>query len=239
MNKTVSLFLIVTLSLAMCTGVFAANGSNNAEASELTTEQRTLQTGATTVAYTESTAQMSTDAQNEDNFDPLVDYSNMMIAAAIVGDYQSGYAAQDARNEKIAELGLTYPAISFDDFMLIAKIIWAEAGSEWLSDEWKMCVGEVVLNRVASPEFPNTVAEVLAQPGQYYGANSRYFNNIIPTERCAVAAMRLLNGERVINDPSVVFQANFRQGGGVHTACYDKHLGWTYFCYSRNVSLYD
>ena len=38
--------------------------------------------------------------------------------------------------------------------------------------------------------------------------------------------------------PAVVFQANFKQGSGVCKALYDSHLGWTYFCYSSNMSLY-
>ncbi|MGI5985536.1 MAG: cell wall hydrolase [Clostridiales bacterium] len=170
-------------------------------------------------------------------YDPNIDYSREMINAAVIGDYNAGLAAQNARNEKIADMGVAASNINFNDLMLLSKIIYAEAGSEWLSDEWKMCVGEVVLNRVASPEFPNTIKEVLEQPGQYYGANSRYFNSLLPSERSVICAMRLLNGERLL-EPSVVFQANFTQGGGTHKACYDKYLGWTYFCYSTNIDLY-
>ena len=169
-------------------------------------------------------------------YDPNTDYAQVMVQAASVGDYETGQAAEAARNEKIAAMGLTDQPCTFNDLMLLSKIIYAEAGSEWLSDEWKMSVGEVVLNRVASPEFPDTIAEVLAQPGQYYGANSRYFNSLIPSARCAQCAMRLLNGERIL-EPSVVFQANFRQGGGVQTAYYDKTLGWTYVCYSSKKYL--
>ncbi len=240
MKKIVSVFLILMLLMAICTSVFAADlvvaaeeGIAPPEAAQSNNEVVTAQSSAIAAgAIAEPSGEGAA-------YDPLVDYSLRMIVAASTGDYEAGHAAEDARNAKIAELGLEYPEIVYDDFVLLAKIIWAEAGSDWLDDQWKMCVGEVVLNRVTSPEFPNTIKEVLEQPGQYYGANSRYFANIIPTERCAALAMRLFNGERVINDPSVVFQANFRQGGGVHTACYDKHLGWTYFCYSRNVSLYN
>ena len=121
--------------------------------------------------------------------------------------------------------------------MLLAKVIYAEAGSEFLSDEWKMCVGEVVLNRVASPEFPNTIYDVVYQQGQYQGARSGYIASLTPSERCIDIAKRLLNGERIM-EPSVVFQANFKQGSGVYKALYDSHLGWTYFCYSTNMSLY-
>lgn len=170
-------------------------------------------------------------------YDSNTNYAQIMVQAAAAGDYATGQAAEAARNEKIAALGLSDQPCTFNDLMLLSKIIYAEAGSEWLSDEWKMSVGEVVLNRVASPEFPNTIEEVLAQPGQYYGSNSRYFNSLIPSERCAQCAMRLLNGERIL-EPAVVFQANFRQGGGVQKAYYDKTLGWTYFCYSSRLYLY-
>lgn len=170
-------------------------------------------------------------------YEPETNYSEIMVQAAMIGDYEMGNAAEISRNEKIDELGLEYAKYSFSDLMLVSKIIQAEAGSEWLSDDWKMCVGEVVINRVASPEFPNTIAEVIAQPGQYYGANSGYFNRLLPSFRSVMAAVRLMNGERLM-EPSVVFQANFKQGSGTCTAFYDNYLGWTYFCYSNKTDLY-
>lgn len=170
-------------------------------------------------------------------YDSTVDYSDEMITAAAVGDYEMGIDAQNARNDKIAELQLNEKSFTFDDLMYLSKIIYAEAGSEWLSDEWKMCVGQVVLNRVTSPEFPDTIKDVIFQPGQYYSANSTYFAKLLPDERCAGCALRLLNGERVL-EPDVVYQANFKQGGGTSKAFYDKYLGWTYFCYSKNAFLY-
>jgi hypothetical protein len=166
-----------------------------------------------------------------------VDYLELMAAAVVAADYEAGVAAESSRNEKIDNMKIGYTKINFEELTLLSKIIYAEAGSNWLSDEWKMCVGEVVLNRVASPEFPDTIKEVLEQPGQYYGRNSRYFNNLRPTEACVRAAIRLLEGERLM-DPSVVFQANFAQGSGTHTAVYDRYLGWTYFCFSSNPNLY-
>lgn len=170
-------------------------------------------------------------------YDPRVDYSTEMINAAVVGDYDTGIAAQNARNEKISSQQLNANPYSFEDLMYLAKVMYSEAGSDWLSDEWKMCVGQVVLNRVASPEFPKTIKSVIEQPGQYYSANSRYFNKLLPSERCVALAVRLLNGERYL-DSSVVFQANFKQGGGTEKAFYDKYLGWTYFCYSTKTELY-
>lgn len=167
-----------------------------------------------------------------------VDYSQVMITAAQEGNWEIGLEAQLARDYKIAQEGLDTPTINYEELYLLAKIIYAEAGSAWLSDEWKLAVGEVVLNRRDSPEFPNTIVEVLYQQGQYHGADSPEFADLHPDERCANLALKLLTGTRVLNDQSVVFQANFEQGGGVYLAYYDDILGWTYFCYSNYAHMY-
>ena len=166
-------------------------------------------------------------------------YMAIMMEAAMTGDTARGEEAQQLRDEKIAVQGLAYVSVDFGDMYLLSKIIHAEAGSSWLSDEWKMSVGEVVLNRVASPEFPDTIQEVLEQKGQYYGKNSRYFNSLLPSERCVSAAVRLLEGERVLNEPAVVFQSNYVLGSGVFQELRDDYLGSTYLCYSSHRELYE
>ena len=173
------------------------------------------------------------------SYDEQTDYMAIMIQAVTTNDRATGVDAEQARNNKITDLELPVTMIAWDDLHLLSKIIYAEAGSNWLSDEWKMSVGEVALNRVASSEFPNTLSEVIYQPGQYYGSGSSYFANLQASERCTILAKRLLEGERILNNKSVIFQANFRQGSGVHTSYYDKHLGWTYFCYSSRPGLYE
>ena len=101
-----------------------------------------------------------------------------------------------------------------------------------------MAVGEVVLNRMASPEFPDSMLAVIEQPGQYYGKSSAFFTSVRPSEASVMAAKRLLEGERILCDPSVVFQANFPLGSGVHTTLHDPQLGYTYFCCSYSPELY-
>lgn len=168
-----------------------------------------------------------------------VDYAEIMQECALVGDMETGRDAAMRRDAKIDALGLEYGKVDFDELYLISKIITSEAGSYWLPREWKLSVGEVVLNRVASTEFPNTVADVIYQRGQYHGSNSRYFQRLLPYEDCVEAAWALLNGERVLCDRSVVFQANFSQGGGIAVKYYDALLGSTYFCYSSKPWLYE
>lgn len=169
---------------------------------------------------------------------PEEDYCAAMAEAIMAGDYAAGAAAAAARTEKITAMGLSYPQLDFEELWLLSKIIYAEAGSVWLPMDWKMAVGEVVLNRVASPEFPDTMREVLEQPGQYYGKGSRYFDSLKPSAECVEAARRLLEGERVLCAPGVVFQSNYRLGSGVFLELKDRYLGSTYLCWSSRPELY-
>ena len=165
------------------------------------------------------------------------DGMDAMIAAAAAGDLEAGALAETERNARIDAEGLPLVKVRFAELCLLARLIYAEAGSSWLSDEWKFCVGEVVMNRVASPEFPDTLEEVIYQKGQYYGRRSRYFASLVPGETEVRAASRLLQGERHMS-PAVVFQANFPQGSGTYLHLRDKILGSTYLCLSSHPKLY-
>jgi len=171
------------------------------------------------------------------SYDPQTDYMDAMIQAVMEGNVDSGVQAEQARNEKIDGMALSHVKISFDDLLLLSRVIYREAGSNWLPEEWKMSVGEVVLNRVASPEFPNSVREVVMQPGQY-GGQCTDFQYLRPSRQCVEIAMRLLCGERILNEPSVVFQSNGYLGSGVYKKLSDSELGVTYLCYSSHPELY-
>ena len=93
---------------------------------------------------------------------------------------------------------------------MLAHLIGGEAGADWCTDELQLMVGSVVLNRMASDRFPNTMEEVIFQKGQYSVTwNGAYEQE--PTERTvANAKYLLLNGPTIPSD--VLFQANFPQG---------------------------
>lgn len=164
---------------------------------------------------------------------PEVDYMARMMSAAISGDMATGAEAQRCRDAKIAAMGLQWNSVSFEELFLLARLIYTEAGSQWLGLFWKMAVGEVALNRVASPEFPNTLAAVIAQPGQYASSRGR-----LPDYASVLAAKNLLEGQRVLWNPAVVFQANVPQGSGIFAILRDPYLGNTYLCLSSHPELY-
>ena len=163
-------------------------------------------------------------------------YLEEMGRAAVAGDTQAGREAEQYRNEIIDQNGSGEVKISFDDLYLLAKLICAEAGSDWLSDDFRLCVGEVVLNRVASPEFPDSISDVVYQKGQYASAGTAAFASLVPSQACVDAALRLMQGERKMA-PSVVFQSDHEQGE-IFSMYTDRRLGTTFFCVSPNQELY-
>lgn len=82
---------------------------------------------------------------------------------------------------------------------LLAAIIQCEAGGE--SRTGKVAVGAVVLNRVRSASFPNTISEVVYQSGQFSpvrnGSLSRTLANGARSD-CYEAAQAALNGENPV-----------------------------------------
>lgn len=114
-----------------------------------------------------------------------------------------------------------------EDEELLARLIYAEAGSSKCSYEMKYLVGVVALNRVASPDYPDTLQEVVYQrkPTLQYACVEDGNINKQPTEECVQIAHDLLtNGYDV--PENVIFQSESRQGSGVY-----KHIGNMYFCY--------
>lgn len=125
------------------------------------------------------------------------------------------------------------PPYSEEDLEALALIIYQEAGADYCSDETRRMVGTVVLNRVASEYFPNTVTEVATQYLQY---GRLYWTGIVWPDRASEAceahavqraydcAEALLMGERAF-DEGVIYQAEFPQG--TETVA---HVDGIYFC---------
>ena len=73
------------------------------------------------------------------------------------------------------ETGIAGLPISESDFILLCNVVAHEAGSYWIGPYEKAYVAEVVMNRVNSPLYPNTIYGVLTQPYQFSGS-SAYVN---------------------------------------------------------------
>lgn len=78
-----------------------------------------------------------------------------------------------------------------DDLYWLSRIIYAESGNQPLSG--KIAVGNVVLNRVKSPRFPNTIHGVIFQRNQFSPAKNGTINRT-PNAESVMAAKLCLEG---------------------------------------------
>ena len=112
---------------------------------------------------------------------------------------------------------------------LLACVIYQEAGSDLQCDDCRRRVADVVLNRVESELFPNTIYEVLTQQYQY----GLYFytgviwpdrasdpNETEAVERAYRIAEEVLRGEHSdIYGKDYIWQAEFSQGINTTYCC--------------------
>lgn len=83
------------------------------------------------------------------------------------------------------------------DLELLATLIYCEASNQ--SYEGKLAVGSVVMNRVASGSFPNSVSGVIYQSGQFSPVSSGRFARALAAglgSSCMSVASEVLNGKR-------------------------------------------
>lgn len=92
----------------------------------------------------------------------------------------------DLNNAWVEKVSLDYSA---SDAYLLAKIAYAEAGGEDI--EGQALVIRVVLNRVWSDEFPDSIAGVIFEEDQFAGINSEAWN-VIDLPDTAWAALALV-----------------------------------------------
>lgn len=74
----------------------------------------------------------------------------------------------------------------------LSRVIYSESGNQSL--EGQMAVGNVVLNRVASPIFPNSIEGVLAQKNQFTTYYTGAIQNCNPSDMSIIAAKLVLDG---------------------------------------------
>lgn len=93
-------------------------------------------------------------------------------------------------------------SVSASDRELLAGIIYCEAGNQ--SRTGKVAVGAVVMNRVASSSFANSISGVIYESGQFTPAGSGWLDSVIangaiPSD-CYEAADAALAGENPVGD---------------------------------------
>ena len=101
---------------------------------------------------------------------------------------------------------------------LLASIIFCEAGNQSFTGQ--VAVGAVVLNRMANEAYPDTMEEVIYQPGQFCPAGSGWLDSVRSSDGYAESAMQAaeaaLAGENPIGDCLYFDQGGYGYQIGAH-----------------------
>lgn len=111
-------------------------------------------------------------------------------AKGLVADGIVGAKTEKALGVTLSGGGSTTGTNS-SDVNLLARCIYAEARGEPYTG--MVAVGAVVLNRVRSPKFPNTISGVIYQPWAFTAVNDGQIN-MTPNDQAYKAARDALNG---------------------------------------------
>ncbi len=98
--------------------------------------------------------------------------------------------------QTFAALGMSEPSSGkgsySSDIDLLSRMIAAEGrGEPYLG---QVAIGAVIMNRVKSPNFPNTISGVLYQPGAFTAVTDGQFYSTAVPDSCRRAATEAYNG---------------------------------------------
>lgn len=141
--------------------------------------------------------------------------------AKTIAEIEAEEAARKAEEEKAKRTkNLGAVAASGDEVTLLAALIQAESGNQ--PYEGQLAVGAVVMNRVRSGGYPNSIQGVISQPGQFGPAATGQVASIMangPKASCMQAAQAAINGETVIGSLT-----HFRRAGSTEGIVIGAHV---------------
>lgn len=94
-----------------------------------------------------------------------------------------------------SRVNIDYENLDNEDVEILARAIYAESRGEPYKGQ--VAVGAVILNRVKSANFPNSIEKVIYQDGQFSSVQDGQIN-LLPNETAFKAAKAAIEGE----DPS-------------------------------------
>ena len=164
------------------------------------TEQIAIQTVEETVTETaveETVTETVNETQQAPAEEAVVAYTEEVQVAEDNGDNSADGGSEEGivLEEEAVPLAAEIVEDSYE-VKLLAALIQCEAGGECY--EGQVAVGAVVMNRVADPRFPETIAEVIYQPGQFTPVKHGKVDRVLASgniyESCLEAAREAVSG---------------------------------------------
>lgn len=99
------------------------------------------------------------------------------------------------------------PSFNSSELDLFYRLVEAEAGNEPI--EGRIAVANVVLNRLASDKYPDTLREVIYQPNQFEVVTIGTIDTKVPSQETIAAVNRAIAGEKAVSDDILLFWATY------------------------------
>ncbi len=133
-------------------------------------------------------------------------------------------AAEEAAKKAEKEKAAHSTSVNQDDYQVLLKIVQAEAGI--CDDKGKILVANVIINRVKSGKFPDTVKGVVYEPSQFSPVSNGSINSVKVTDDTKQCVDRALAGEDY-SDGALYFMY---RGGSRRGAIswFDSHLTYLF-----------
>ena len=138
----------------------------------------------------------------------------------ILKEKQEEEARKKAEEERRASRRIQY---TDEDYQVLLRIVQAEAGI--CDKRGKILVADVIINRVLSKEFPNSVKAVVYEPSQFQPVSNGAINSVKVTAETIECVDRALDGEDYSN--GALYFMN-RRGSGSAAAWFDRHLTYLF-----------
>lgn len=110
-----------------------------------------------------------------------------------------------------------------EDYQILLRIVQAEAGI--CDAKGKVLVADVIINRVLSKEFPNSVKAVVYEPSQFQPVSNGSINSVKVTAETIRCVDRALDGEDYSG--GALYFMN-RRGSGRAASWFDRHLTYLF-----------
>lgn len=152
----------------------------------------------------------------------VIDYGETIEQVAARQEEEKRRAAAEKKAKQQKEIEKT-KAMEASDVLLLAALIQCEAGSDVY--EGQVAVGAVVMNRVKSPVYPNTIRDVIFASGQFTPAGSGKLGRVLASGNiyasCTQAAQEAMAGVSPVGDAT-----HFRRAGNREGLIVGHHVFW-------------
>ncbi|WP_312425678.1 cell wall hydrolase [Lacrimispora sp.] len=133
-------------------------------------------------------------------------------------------AAEEAAKKAEEEKAAHSTSVTQDDYQVLLKIVQAEAGI--CDDKGKILVANVIINRVKSGKFPDTVKGVVYEPSQFSPVSNGSINSVKVTDDTKQCVDRALAGEDYSSGALYFMNRGGSRRGAI--SWFDSHLTYLF-----------